>query len=127
MASKVMMARGRTPLPGEVLIHKALANTFRQIVRGGTDVFYRGEIAQKITEFSRQNGGLITKKDLEDFQVEWHDPLSIPYKEYKIYCPPPPCSGFQYLEMLNILETDSLSDLGHNSTDYLHLQLNPLS
>ena len=121
MASKVMMSRGRTPLPGEVLIQKDLANTFRQIVRGGTDVFYRGEIAQKITEFSHQNGGLITKKDLEDFQVEWHDPISISYKEYKIYCPPPPCSGFQYLEMLNILETDSLSDLGHNSTDYLHL------
>mgnify|MGYP001260298749 FL=1 len=78
-ASKVMMSRGRTPLPGEVLIQKDLANTFRQIVRGGTDVFYRGEIAQKITEFSRQNGGLITKKDLEDFQVEWHDPISIPY------------------------------------------------
>ena len=39
-------------------------------------------------------------QDLEDFQVEWHDPISIPYKEYKIYCPPPPCSGFQYLEML---------------------------
>ncbi|MFP6721793.1 MAG: gamma-glutamyltransferase [Candidatus Poribacteria bacterium] len=121
MASKVMMSRGRTPLPGEVLIQKDLAKTFRQVVNGGMDVFYHGEIAQEIARFSRQNRGLITEKDLEDFQVEWHDPISIPYKGYEIYCPPPPCSGFQYLETLNILETDSLADLGHNSADYLHL------
>ncbi|HIA69310.1 TPA: gamma-glutamyltransferase [Candidatus Poribacteria bacterium] len=121
MASKVMMFRGRTPLPGEVLIQKDLAKTFRQVVSGGMDTFYHGEIAQEIAQFSRQNGGLITEKDLEDFQVEWHNPISIPYKGYEIYCPPPPCSGFQYLETLNILETDSLADLGHNSVDYLHL------
>jgi gamma-glutamyltranspeptidase/glutathione hydrolase len=120
-AKKVIMARGRTPLPGEVLVQKDLARTFRRVIEGGTEVFYRGEIAQEIARFSRENDGLISEKDLADFEVHWENPISGSYKGYNIYCPPPPCAGFQYLETLHILENDALNELGHNSTDYLHL------
>ena len=119
--AKVVMARGRTPRPGELLVQKNLAQTFRKVVEGGAEVFYCGEIAQEIARFSRENSGLITEKDLEDFQVEWYAPISTRYKGFEIYCPPPPCSGFQYLETFNILENDPLHDLGHNSAQYLHL------
>lgn len=120
-AEKVMMARGRTPLPGEILVQKDLARTFRKVVEGGAEVFYRGEIAQQIAQFCRENDGLITEQDLADFRVEWQEPISTSYKGYEIYCPPPPCSGFQYLETLNILENDALRDIGHNSAESLHL------
>ena len=120
-AKKVIMARGRTPLPGEVLVQKDLARTFRRVIEGGTEVFYHGEIAQEIARFCRENDGLISEKDLADFEVQWETPISSSYKGYDIYCPPPPCAGFQYLETLNILENDSLRELGHNSTEYLHL------
>ena len=40
-----------------------------------------------------------------------------------MHCPPPPSSGFQYLECLRILEAFDLAALGHNSADYLHLLL----
>ena len=120
-AKNVIMARGRTPLPGEVLVQKDLARTFRRVIEGGTEVFYRGEIAQEIARFCRVNDGLISEEDLADFEVQWETPISSTYKGYDIYCPPPPCAGFQYLETLNILENDSLRELGHNSTEYLHL------
>ena len=120
-AEKVIMSRGRTPLPGEILVQKDLARTFRKVVEGGAEVFYRGEIAQQIAQFCRENDGLITEQDLADFRVEWQEPISTSYKGYEIYCPPPPCSGFQYLETLNILENDELRDVGHNSAQSLHL------
>lgn len=120
-ANEVIASRGRTPKPGEVLIQKDLANTFRMVAEGGAEVFYKGDIAKEIVRFSKENDGLITEKDLSDFKVEWQDPLSIEYKDYKIYCPPPPCSGFQYLETFNILENDDLCNLGHNTAEYLHL------
>ncbi|MCZ6680733.1 MAG: gamma-glutamyltransferase [Candidatus Poribacteria bacterium] len=119
--AEIIVARGRTPRPGEILVQRDLARTFRRVVEGGAEVFYRGEIAQEIDRFSRENDGLITAKDLADFQVEWYAPISTTYKGYEIYCPPPPCSGFQYLETFNILENDPLGDLGHNSAQYLHL------
>ena len=120
-AEKVIMARGRTPLPGEILVQKDLARTFRKVVEGGAEVFYRGEIAQQIAQFCRENDGLITEQDLADFRVEWQEPISTSYNGYEIFCPPPPCSGFQYLETLNILENDELRDVGHNSAQSLHL------
>lgn len=120
-AKSVIMTRGRTPLPGEVLVQKDLARTFRRVIEGGTEVFYHGDIAQEIARFCRENEGLISERDLADFEVRWETPISSSYKGYDIYCPPPPCAGFQYLETLNILENDSLRELGHNSTDYLHL------
>ena len=120
-AEKVFSARGRTPLPGEILIQKDLARTFRKVVEGGAEVFYRGEIAQQIAQFCRENDGLITEQDLADFSVEWQEPISTCYNGYEIFCPPPPCSGFQYLETLNILENDALREIGHNSAEYLHL------
>ncbi len=119
--AKVLMARGRTPGPGEILVQPDLARTFRRVIEGGAEVFYHGEIAREISRFCQENGGLISEKDLADFQVAWEDPVSTSYKGYDIYCPAPPGAGFQYLETLNILEKDSLSGLGHNSVDYLHL------
>ncbi len=119
--AKIIMSRGRTPRPGEILVQKELAQTFRKVVEGGAEVFYRGEIAQEVDRFFHENDGLITAKDLEDFQVEWHTPISTTFKGYEIFCPPPPCSGFQYLETFNILENDPLGDIGHNSAQYLHL------
>lgn len=120
-AERVIMARGRTPLPGEILVQKDLARTFRKVVEGGAEVFYHGEIARQIAQYCRENDGLITEQDLADFSVEWQEPISTCYKGYEIYCPPPPCSGFQYLETLNILENDALKDIGHNSAESLHL------
>ena len=120
-AEEVIASRGRTPHPGEVLVQKDLAQTFRTVAEGGAEAFYRGEIAKEIVRFSEETDGLITEKDLADFEVEWQEPISVTYKDYEVYCPPPPCSGFQYLETLNILENDALGELGHNTPEYLHL------
>ena len=61
-ARKVIMARGRTPLPGEVMVQKDLARTFRRVIEGGKEAFYHGDIAKEIARFSRENDGLISEK-----------------------------------------------------------------
>jgi gamma-glutamyltranspeptidase/glutathione hydrolase len=43
------------------------------------------------------------------------------YHGYEIACPPPPCSGVQYLETLNLLEPFALGEIGHNSVEAIHL------
>ncbi len=112
---------GRAPLPGQVLVQKDLAATFRKGVEKGPEVFYRGEIADAIVRCCERHGGLITKADLEGFRTEWLDPISTTYRGYEIFCPPPPCEGIQYLETLNILEGHDIGALGHNSVEALHL------
>src|SRR5207247_921031 len=105
---------------GTVFTQPNLARTLRTIVEGGKEVFYRGEIAQEIIRFSEENGGLVTQQDLDDFQPAWVEPIGVNYRGYDIYCPPPPCSGIQYLQTLNIVEGFDMAGLGQNSAAYIH-------
>jgi gamma-glutamyltranspeptidase/glutathione hydrolase len=111
---------GTTPKAGTVLKQPNIARSFRAIVEGGAEVFYKGDIAKEIVRFSEENGGLISQKDLDDYQPEWVEPIGINYRGYDVYCPPPPCSGVQYLITLNIVEGFDMAGMGQNSAQYVH-------
>jgi len=111
---------GSTPKAGAILAQPNLARTFRTIVEGGMEVFYKGEIGKEIVRFSEENGGLIAQKDLDDYAPEWVEPIGVNYRGYDVYCPPPPCSGIQYLQTLNIVEGFDMAGMGHNSAQYIH-------
>jgi gamma-glutamyltranspeptidase / glutathione hydrolase len=106
-------------------LHKQpdLARTFRTLVEGGVDAYYRGEIGDKIVNFCQANGGLITKKDLADLTVEWVDPLKISYRDFNVSGPPAPSSAIQWLQTLKLLEGFDVAAMGHNSVEYLHTLL----
>ena len=118
---RVMYPQGRAPLPGEILVQKELGRTFRRIVEGGAELFYRGELAREVIQYLQQEGGVLTERDLADFEPEWSDPISVPYRGYDVFCPAPPSAGFQILETLNILEGYPLAELGHHTEASLHL------
>ncbi|HEX3722093.1 MAG TPA: gamma-glutamyltransferase [Nitrolancea sp.] len=119
-SSRAYLLDGETPKPGAILKQPELANTFRTIVEGGIEAFYRGPIAQEITAFSGANGGLLTAEDLAAYEPTWQEPISTTYHGYTVYCPALPCSGMQYLETLNLVEGFDLAAMGHNSADYIH-------
>ena len=70
----------------------------------------------------RAQGGLITEADLASYHAVERAPVRGTYRGYDIVGMGPPSSGGTALvEMLNILEGDDLTALGHNSAPYLHL------
>ncbi len=106
--------------PGQLHKQPDLARTFRALVEEGPDVYYRGEIAEKIVNFAQQNGGLLTKEDMAELTVEWVDPIGIDYRDFRVYGPPPPSSAVQWLQTLKLLEGYDLAAMGHNSVEHLH-------
>jgi gamma-glutamyltranspeptidase/glutathione hydrolase len=112
----------RPPVVGEICYNKDLANTLRMVVKHGIDWLYKGEGAQKIVDHYAKNDGLITAKDLADFSADWWEPISVNYKGYQVYAPPPEASisGLITLESLKILEGYDVKKWGHNSVDYIH-------
>ena len=114
------LPHGRAPLAGELMTQPDLANSMRAIAEGGAEVFYRGDIADKLVRYMEENGGLITRRDLTDFAVEWQEPVSVTYRGYRVFGPPPPCQAVQYLETLNIMEGFDVAAMGHNSAATLH-------
>ena len=121
MSSQAYLHDGETPVSGSILIQKDLAQTFRTMVEGGIEAFYRGPIGTEIARFSQENGGLITEEDLATYEPSWQEPITTNYRGYDVFCPPLPCSGMQYLETLNLVEGFDMAGLGQNSAQYIHL------
>jgi gamma-glutamyltranspeptidase / glutathione hydrolase len=105
---------------GALVTYKDLASTFRQVVEGGAEAFYRGPIAASIARAVSAAGGWLGAEDLAEFTPEWRDAVTIPYRGHQVCSVPPPFSAFQMLETLNILEGYDLRAWGHNSVEYLH-------
>jgi len=114
---------GRTPGEGDIFKNPALANTLRLIGQGGRDVFYKGEIADKIDAFMQANGGWLRKADFEKHASTWIDPVSINYRGYDVFELPPNGQGIATLQILNILEAFDLRGMGRNSPETLHTMI----
>ena len=108
------------PRPGKIVTYKELASTFRQVVEGGSEAFYRGPIAKAIAHAVQEAGGWLAERDLAEFKPVWREPVRIDYRGLEVCSVPPPFSAFQMMETLNILEGYDLKSWGHNSVDYLH-------
>jgi gamma-glutamyltranspeptidase / glutathione hydrolase len=120
-ASVNYLVSGRPPRAGEVFKNPRMAKTLRRIADEGPDVFYKGDIAQKIVRCSEKKGGLFTLKDFADHRSDWVEPVTANYRGYDIYELPPATQGFVTLEMLKILEGFDLKAMGAQSADALHL------
>lgn len=107
--------------PGDRLIQTDLANTLDAIAKEGPDVFYHGEIAEKVEAASKQHHGSLTKKDFENYTITETKPISCSYRGYEFISAPPPSSGgVTICETLNILEGYDLKSMGFNSAQYVH-------
>lgn len=107
---------------GDTWYQPDLAHTLELIQRDGKDGFYRGENAERLARFMRENGGIITEEDLARYEAVEREPIRGTYRGYEIVSMPPPSSGgITLVQMLNILEGFDLTAVGHNTGDYLHL------
>jgi gamma-glutamyltranspeptidase/glutathione hydrolase len=114
---------GKAPEKGDLFKNPDLANTYRIIGEQGRDAFYRGEIADKIDKFFRENGGFLRKEDFASHHSEWVDLVTTNYRGYDVYEVPPNSQGATVLEMLNILEGFDLKSMGFGSPDALHVMI----
>jgi len=112
----------RAPREGEMFRNADLANTLELIAENGADAFYEGEIAQTIDRYMERVGGYLTAEDLADHTSDWVEPESVTYRGVEVFELPPNGQGIAALQMLQILEAYDIADMGHNSTDYLHVQ-----
>jgi len=122
-AGKTFLVNGKTPAVGEVFRNPDLAWSYRQISSQGRNAFYKGEIAKRIVQFSNQEGGTLSAADLAEFSSEWVEPISTTYRGWTVYELPPNGQGIAVLAMLNIMESFSLSESGHNTTRTLHTMI----
>ncbi len=120
---ETFMPGGHTPKAGEVFKNPVLAASLKLVAQKGRDGFYKGEMAQKLVSFLKEQGNAMTLADLAEFQPEWVDPISTTYRGWKVWELPPNTQGIAALEMLNIMERYPMTEYGHNSTKALHVMV----
>ena len=104
------------------MIRKDLAWTINEIAKNGDEAFYEGSIAKKIIQAMNEHGGYISAKDLREYQPRFSEPIKTTYRGSTVFAHPPPAGGAAVLlEALNILENFSVTDMGAQSAQFLHL------
>ncbi len=94
---------GRAPKVGEIWKSLDHANTLQDIANTEGESFYKGELAKKIIDFTKQHNGYMDDEDLANHQSEWVNPISVNYKGYDIWELPPNGQGIITLDALNTL------------------------
>ena len=117
----VWMPNGEALKKGDVFVNKDLANTYKQIAKSYGESFYNGDIAQIISEFITEQGGFLSVDDLKSYEPEWINPVSSNYRGFDVWELPPNGQGIAALQILNILEQYDITNMGHNSAEYIHL------
>ncbi|NRB43137.1 MAG: gamma-glutamyltransferase family protein, partial [Pseudomonadales bacterium] len=115
------LINGKSPIEGQIFRNPDLATTLGKIANQGRDVFYQGDIADKMDAYFRRTGSPLRKKDFSSHKSEWVEPVSVNYRGYDVFELPPNGQGIAALQMLNILEAYDLKAMGHNSAEYLHV------
>ncbi len=120
-SNRIFLRNGKFYEEGERLVQPELGATFARLQKNWRD-FYEGRTAQMLAQDMKAHGGLITLKDLKEYEATIRKPLSGKYRGYEILTMSPPSSGGAHLiQMLNMLEHYDLRKIPHNSADHIHL------
>ena len=114
---------GEAPRVGSWFRLPDLARSLRLLAEGGAEVFYRGELAERLVRYSRENDGLLSTDDLASHRSTWVDPISTDYRGYRLYEMPPNGQGLTALIALNILENFEVAAQPLDSAAAWHLRI----
>jgi len=120
---------GRAWRPGERVRLPALAATLSALADGGFDVYYDGDLGERIAAGLASAGAPFEAADLREHTSTWGAPIETVYRGVRVTSHPPNSSGLLALEILNILQRFQPADgawfggRGWSDAAWLHLQL----
>lgn len=131
----IYLPGGAPPVVGELFFQRDLAASLQHMadeersaaVKGrnagleaARAAFYRGDIAEEILRYHRDNGGLLRANDLAYYRSAIEPPMCVRFAGIEVYACGPWCQGPLLLQALSLLQAEELSSMGHNDVDYVH-------
>jgi gamma-glutamyltranspeptidase/glutathione hydrolase len=84
---------GQPPQAGEVFRFPELAEALERFAAEGAEPFYRGEVAEAISDFVVGHGGTLGRSDLAGYEAISRAPTRAPFRGAEVLTNPPPSSG----------------------------------
>ena len=92
----------------------------KEAIYAAYDRFYKGDIADDFVKGVQEQGGLITKSDLNNWEVYIEEPLKTNYKGIDVYKLTSWVQSPVMLQSLNMVEQLDVKGMGFNSLKYIH-------
>lgn len=92
---------------GDLFKQPALAKTLVSISRNGADYIYNGPWGERLVSAVQSDGGFMTMKDLQKYEVIWEKPLVKKFGDYEINTMPNN-GGILTFEALNLAKASGL-------------------
>src|SRR5262249_44809550 len=122
-SARVYLKNGQILKEGDVLPNPELAKMLSTLAeRNSVDSFYRGDIAQRIAEAFKANGGLITTKDLAAYHAREVAPLQVTVKDLTVLTAPLTAGGLTILQALSIARELAPEKLGTGPAAHAQLE-----
>lgn len=124
--SEALLPGGEVPPVGALVRLPGLATVMERLAEDGAAGFYGGEIAARMVEAVRGNGGIWTLEDLAAYRVIERAPLVAEFEEgTRFVLPPPPSAGgVAIIQAMNLLQGYELERL--DAVDRVHLVIEAL-
>ncbi len=120
--------------------YKGLSRTFNKLIEteksfpgsredklgAARDRFYKGDIAEVLVKWYKEQDGFLSKKDLEEYETLVEEPVSINYKGYQVYKCNTWTQGPGLLQALKLLEGFDLKQMESFSADHIHVVIEAL-
>lgn len=107
---RAMLPEGAAVPAGQKWVQKDLAALLRRIAPDPR-AFYTGEIPRAICKRVQELGGILSEEDFQVYQPSVGEAVSIDYRGYTLFTPPPPAGGLTALSILKTLEEFDLSQM----------------
>ena len=99
-------ADGSLKRPGETVHVEGLAESLRRIADHGPEDFYTGELGRLIADEIVANEGILTERDLAEYEVLDRQPLMVSLDGWQVATNPPPAVGGAVLAAMLLLLGD---------------------
>jgi gamma-glutamyltranspeptidase/glutathione hydrolase len=89
----VWAPEGQVLREGEVLHNPELGDSLERLGRDGEEPFYRGDVADAVSEWLGERGGSVTRSALTSYQAQQRRPVQMSYRDREVLTNPPPSAG----------------------------------
>lgn len=120
---KVFLPNGRPPGVGEIFQCPDQAKTLKEIAATAGESLYRGQLAERIVDCAKKQGGAMTPDDLASHRAEWVELLAIDYHGHRLHELPPNGQGLAALIALGILAQLDIRQYPVDSAESIHRQI----
>jgi gamma-glutamyltranspeptidase / glutathione hydrolase len=100
---------------GDIFCFPELAEALELLGAEGSEPFYRGDVARRVSDWVLERGGTLAPEDLAAYEPAMREPVRARFRDREVVTNPPPSSGgtliVYALELLQRLGTSGVEEL----------------